>query len=189
MRLLARAVTIGFLIFACTSVRAQVSHKVTESSENIVRLLPAAFPHLPADVARELNRRGCRIPQNAYEKKTHNVITGEFARIGQTDWAVLCSIRGVSSILVFWNGAGNGPAEVAPSRDDGFVQDMGGGKLGFSRGIYAVGKDYILAHYSNTGVPLPRRIDHQGINDAFIEKASDIHYYFGRKWLKLPGAD
>lgn len=189
MRLLSCLATVGLGFGAWVIVWAQNGNQLPDSRGNIVRLRPAAFPQLPADVARELNRRGCRIPQNAYEKKPHNVITGEFARGGQTDWAVLCSVRGVSSILVFWNGKADKPAAVAPLRDDWFVQSMGGGQWGFSRGISAVGKDYILAHNSNIGVPLTRRIDHQGINDAFIEKASSIHYYYGRKWLELPGAD
>jgi len=36
-------------------------------------------------IVRELRRRGCKIPQEAYTKKPHNVIRGDFAQPGQTD--------------------------------------------------------------------------------------------------------
>ena len=65
----------------------------------------------------ELQRRGCTIPQTAFTKKPHNVIRGEFAKPGQTDWALLCSIKGVSTILVFWNGSEKNPAEIAKMED------------------------------------------------------------------------
>src|SRR5947208_17097962 len=61
------------------------------------------------------------IPQEAFSpantKKANNVIKGEFARPGQTDWAVLCSVKGVSTILVFWNGSENNPAALLPAAD------------------------------------------------------------------------
>lgn len=81
-------------------------------------------------------------PATRLRPKPHNVIKGQFAKAGQIDWAVLCSIRGVSSILVFRNRQG----------------------------------------------VLPPKIEHQGIDDAFLEKGSEIYYYDQRKWLKLPGA-
>jgi hypothetical protein len=34
----------------------------------------------------------------------------DFARPGQTDWAVLCSVGRVSSVLVFWTGSETNPA-------------------------------------------------------------------------------
>jgi hypothetical protein len=74
------------------------------AERKVVRLPPSAFPALPAGIVRELQRRGCTIPQ-AYFKTPNNVASGQFAHPGQRDWAVLCSIKGASSILVFWNGS------------------------------------------------------------------------------------
>ena len=42
-----------------------------------------------------------RNPQVLATGKLDNVVRGEFAKRGQSDWAVLCSVNGVSSILVF----------------------------------------------------------------------------------------
>jgi len=49
----------------------------------IVRLPPAAFLELPANLVQELQRRQCTIPQEATSaKKPNNVIKGEFTRAG-----------------------------------------------------------------------------------------------------------
>ena|SRR5256885_1822750 len=89
---------------------------IQSAETQITRLSPTAFPELPANLVQELQRRGCTIPQEAYsETQPNNVIKGEFARPGQTDWAVLCSVKGVSTILVFWNASEINPAAIAPN--------------------------------------------------------------------------
>jgi hypothetical protein len=37
--------------------------------------------------------------------------------------------------------------------------------------------------------PLLQTIDHDGIELAFIEKASTVHYFVNGKWIQIPGAD
>ena len=167
---------------AATAAFAQVPAK-------LVRLPPSAFPGLPANLVAELQHRGCRVPQTDYTSKPHNVIRGEFAKPGQTDWAVLCSVGGTSRILVFWNGSEKNPAAIAPLQDSIFLQGAGNGKLYFSRSISAVGKDFIMRHYRGYGGPKPPPLHHQGIDDAFLEKASVTWYHYGGRWLKLTGAD
>ncbi len=157
--------------------------------DSIVRLPPAAFRELPASLVHELERRGCTIPQEADAKKPHNVTQGEFAKPGQTDWAVLCSVKGVSTILVFWNGSEKNPAAIARTEDRVFLQDLGGGRFGYSRAIRPAGKEFIMGHYRAYGGPKPPSIDHQGIDDYFVGKASETWYFHGGKWLKLTGAD
>src|SRR5882724_2829494 len=82
----------------------------------IVKVRPSEFPELPANLLQEVNRRHCMIPQHPGKFKVserQNVVKGEFAKAGQTDWAVLCSSRGrTGSILVFWNGSELNPSEV-----------------------------------------------------------------------------
>jgi len=73
---------------------------------------PSAFTQLPKNLIGGLQRRGCTIPQVPLIEGLQNAIKGELARPGQTDWAVLCSIGRVSSILVFWNGSEMNPAEI-----------------------------------------------------------------------------
>ena len=166
-----------------------LKHQFDEAERRIVRFPPTAFPNLPVNVAGELKRRGCGIPQEAFTKKPHNVINGEFAKPGQMDWAVLCSVNGISRILVFWSGSGKNPSEIALLEDRVFLQSLGGARIGYSRGISPVGRDFIMRHYQAYGGPTPPPIDHQGIDDAFIEKASVTWYFHGGKWWKLTGAD
>jgi hypothetical protein len=155
----------------------------------IVRLSPAVFRDLPANLVKELQRRECTIPQETYSKKRNNVIKGEFAKPGQTDWAVLCSIKGVSTILVFWNGSEKNPAAFAPAEDRIYFQGVRKYQFWYARGIRPVGRDFITRHYQAYGGPQPPSINHQGINDAFVEKASVVWYFYNGQWLKLSGAD
>jgi hypothetical protein len=112
---------IALLFIAATPIFAQLPDDLKaqfdEAERRIVRLPPSAFPELPRNVVSELQRRGCTIPQEALSKKRNNVIKGQFARPGQVDWAVLRSIKGVSTILVFWNGSEKNSAAIAPMED------------------------------------------------------------------------
>ena len=60
--------------------------------------------------------------------------------------------------------------------------------LGYARQINAVGRDYIMAHYSSYEGPKPPPIDHQGIESA-AGGGSVIFYFHKGKWLQLMGAD
>jgi hypothetical protein len=144
----------------------------------IRRLPPGAFHQLPTAIVERLEALKCSIPQYPYNKKPHNVIRGSFTGAKRNEWAVLCSRRGTSSILVFQADSAKLVAEVAPAKDEAFQQDVDGrGTLGYSRAISAVGKDYILKHYEAYGGPKPPPITHHGINDAFVEKASVVRYF------------
>jgi cytochrome c len=128
-----------------------------------VRLPPAAFRELPKGLVRELQKLGCTIPQTSGVTVPHNVIRGEFKESGKTDWAVLCSKGGASTVLVFWNGRKRNPGRVGRGGD---------GDL-FARKITAVGRKEIEKYYQAP-------VDHEGIRDG-----SAIHYYVRGKWLEL----
>jgi hypothetical protein len=168
---------------------AQVDDKWRAADAQTVRLSPSAFPQLPRAVARALARRGCTIPQAFHPPSPHNVISGEFARRGQTDWAVLCSRRRSSSILVFWRGSARSVSEIARAADISFLQGVGGDRIGFSRAIGAADRKKILACYAEFGGPKPPAINHHGIEDAYVDKASSVHYFHRGRWLELQGAD
>src|SRR5215475_1607000 len=160
------------------------------SNGAIPALPPRAFRQLPAALVRTLEARKCSIPQIPDEKTPHNVIHGSFTAAKRTEWAVLCSRGGTSSILVFRADSAKLVAEIAAAKDEVFLQDVDGrGTLGYSRAISAVGKDYILEHYKAYGGPKPPPIAHQGIDDAFVDKASTVRYFYRGKWLELQGAD
>lgn len=168
-----------------------------EAERRIIRLPHSAFPELPRGITEYLNRRECSIPQTPYLKKPHNVVQGEFAKPGQTDWAVLCSTRQTtahselasgshyaSSILVFWNGSGKAPAGISKREDRAYLQTVSAEQIAFSRIITPAGRDFILQHDHSA-----RAIDHQRIDDSFAEKGSTTCYFRDGKWSRLLGAD
>jgi hypothetical protein len=165
---------------------------IARADDGIKRLPPSAFPQLPPSLRQALEERGCLIPQlwaGWLPKRPHNVIRGAFLKKNRIDWAVLCSIGGRSTILVFPKGAAKPAAELASQDDADFVQGVGEGKSGFSRGIGVAGRRHILEFYEAYGGPKPPPLDHQGINDAFAGKASVVRYFYGGEWLELQGAD
>ena len=85
------------------------------------RLLPpSAFPELPPAVIQTLQARGCQIPQ-IQRRKRDNVIRGEFLKSGQTDWAVLCTTKKLTELLVLENGSADQVVVIA-SFSNGFAK-------------------------------------------------------------------
>jgi hypothetical protein len=175
-----------------TAGPAQETSRWDAADAAIVRLPPSDFAELPDTVARELQRRNCTVPQpwELFISSPANVISGEFRKPGQTDWAVLCSVDRMSSLLIFWNGSADRVEQLGESAADrGGLQVVREDEIGYSIAIHPVGEAYILDHYEAYGGPEPPPIDHQGINFAFIEKASVMLYWHGGEWLRLQGAD
>jgi hypothetical protein len=126
------------------------------AEREIKRLRPSAFRDLPTAVQADLTRRGCTIPQPFTAKTPENVISGAFTRRGQTDWAVLCSINGASSILVFRAASTRMVASMSRLPDFTFLQVVdGNGGVGFSRAISRADDKHILQHYRDHGGPKP----------------------------------
>jgi hypothetical protein len=160
-----------------------------KADRQVTRLPPSRFPQLPLAIRQELNRRGCTIPQVWGEKTPHNVIKGLFAQRAELDWAVLCSVNRASTILIFRNASTSRVIELARAADINGLQSVGGTQIGYSREISPVGREFIMRHYQAYGGVTPPPIDHQGIDDAFVGKASVVLYFYRGKWFELTGAD
>ena len=81
------------------------------------RLLPpSAFPELPPAVMQSLQARGCQIPQ-IQRRKRNNVIQGSFLKSGQTDWAILCTTKTTTELLVFRDGLADLVMTIVSSRN------------------------------------------------------------------------
>jgi hypothetical protein len=167
-----------------------LSARAADSNRTVRRLRVEDYPKLPSAVAAVLQSRHCTIPQPNKDGPARNVIKGEFFRKGQKGWAVLCSHCGKSSILVFRNNNDSSPDEIAESPDHQFlINNTWQGGTVYSREISAVGQEFILRHYRAYTGPKPPPIDHNGIDDAFLEKASITWYWHNGKWAQLQGAD
>jgi hypothetical protein len=187
---------LGFKIFFAAGLVALTAGAVPTvqdwraANAATVRLKPAAFLDLPVIVRRYLERLGCEIPQAFSDKASHNVVRGRFTSETQTDIAVLCSKAQVSSVVVFRGGTTSAVAVLAEHPDEGYLQVVdAGGAVGFSRALSVASPSYIREHYAAYGGPKPPPLDHDGINDIFVEKASVVWYWYRGRWLQLQGAD
>lgn len=155
----------------------------------ILRLPVEAFPALPAAIAGVLRARHCTVPQPALGGAPRNVVHGDFFAQGEAGWAVVCSAGESTALLVFRNDRDTNPVTLNTTDDRQYLQGLDGNNIGYSREITAADRDFILRHYHANGGPPPPPIDHQGIDDAFLEKASVTWYFYQGTWLQLSGAD
>ena len=61
--------------------------------------------------------------------------------------------------------------------------------VGYSRAIEPADAKHILGHHRAFGGPRPPPIDHDGIEDNFVDKGSSILYWHRGRWLTLTGMD
>lgn len=105
---------------------------------DIKYLPPSAFHQLPKNVREYLENKNCQIPQ-AYSydaenphkiygtDKPHNVVRGKLDKNRKNDWAVLCSIKNHSSILIFWDGTTAKVTELNKEKNSAYDFEYFGG--------------------------------------------------------------
>lgn len=160
-----------------------------QKRQYIVRHLPpSSFPDLPDAVANELNQRGCLIPQTYQAHQPENAVRGSFQRSGSSDWAVLCSVKGSVSLLVFFDGSAR-PSVLATSTEIERLQvHESTGVLGFNWGIDAASPQAI--HDAQNGLsPRPERIDHDALADSVVDRKTVYHYFADNAWSLLDMPD
>jgi hypothetical protein len=181
-----------FLLLLVQPARTLPAPQEWDAAERaIVRLKPDAFRNLPAAVRADLDRRQCTIPQpdGLDGAGPHNVIRGRFTSQTAADIAVLCSKDGVSTILVYRGGATKDVATLAAMTDRHFLQTGHPKPIEFSRAIGVASPAQMRVYHEAFGTGKMPRLDHDGIDDAFVGKASTVRYWTGGKWLDLQGAD
>lgn len=180
----------GFVVFMLTILapEARGQDVWTLADINVVRLPPSAFGALPAEIRGDLDRRGCRIPQTLEDPKPHNVISGDFVGWGEKGWAVLCSINRASRVLVYDPRTKTAIDSVEARVDKSYLQQVSGGRIGFSRLITTAAPDRVrraLARLRHNAL----EASHDGIEIAFIDKASFIAYWTGKRWMLVAASD
>ena len=111
------------------------------STPYLIRHLPvSSFPELPESVVEVLNRRGCTIPQTYQARRPENVVHASLEHAGSSDWAVLCSVEGTVSLLVFFDGGAETKAQqatvlVTAQEKERLQAHSGSAVLGFNWGI------------------------------------------------------
>jgi hypothetical protein len=150
-----------------------------------IRLLPlASFPALPATILRQLEQRSCMVPQTYEARGPENVIRGAFEKQGSDDWAVLCSVNGATSLYVFFESRPDLPLLLRRQRDDDWLGAEIVGAYGSAWGISVKLPSQLRI---DRALARGQAIDHSGIEDAFLERSSTVHYFRDGAWTTLGG--
>jgi hypothetical protein len=177
------SVVFSLLLSLPTTLSAQSAAEWEAAAERIVRLAPVSFHEIPLAVRRELESRGCRIPQlgPAFESHRSNVVRGHFGRPGQSDWAVLCFRGDSSQVFIFWGGQADRAEAWEPEPDAASLQSMGPEGIQYSRYL-AVADSAVIAPYAREyggARPLPPGpITHDDLEVGFAGKGSEIRYWY-----------
>lgn len=155
----------------------------------LIRHLPInAFPQLPAAVEDALVGRGCLIPQTYEAHQPENVINASLERHGSSDWAVLCSVNGRVSLLVFFASGGD-PMVVASAPETDCLQAHGATNvLGFNWGIDPASPEVI--HEAQFGLRHPPpRLDHDALADSVIDRRTIYRVFAKGAWTVIDTRD
>ena len=188
------------IVVLCVSVSCASAQAPSTNSEQIetgrvrlpsgtevvyrIRLLPlTSFPALPPSVAAQLDQRKCMVPQTYEARAPENVIHGSLERKGSNDWAVLCSVNGSTTLYVFFQSQPGTPITLRHQRDADWLGSEERGVYGSAWGIARRGPSQMRAAGEQ------RIFDHDGIEDAFIEKSFTTHYFQDGSWTTLESSN
>ena len=160
------------------------------STPYLIRRLPVnAFPQLPTAVQGALNLRRCLIPQTYEAHRPENVIHASLERKGSSDWAILCSVNGTVSLLVFFSSSSADPMVLATAPETGRLQANGStGVLGFNWGIDPASPDEV--HQAQLGMRhIPPHLDHDALADSVVEQRTIYHLYTRNTWIVVDTQD
>jgi hypothetical protein len=148
-----------------------------------IRLLPvSSFPALPTEVALQLDRLGCVIPQTYEARGPENVIHGAFEKKGSHDWAALCSVKGVTTLYVFFESDPGVPIALRHQPDNEWL----GTEAAWLRDY---GSAWGIATRPARLMGPTDKADHDGIEDAYLEQSKTIHYFLDGHWTTLDGTE
>lgn len=144
------------------------------SSQGVRMVAPHAFTPLTGAVRDSFVAKRCLVPQAEgvnVPRDLHNMISGDFAARGQTDWAALCSRADSSRIVVIWGGPARCPSELG--REQNRMLHEGLDSPRYRRLIAAA--DSVTSGVVYATGPGYRKLDH----DAIVERER----YYVRAWL------
>jgi hypothetical protein len=157
-----------------------------QSIPYLIRHLPiSSFPNLPEELAVQLNRRGCLIPQTYEAHHPENVVHASFERPGSSDWAVLCSAQGTVSLLVFFSSAPSklNVLSAAPETERLQAHDPSG-VLGFNWGIDPASPEQVSQAQAGL-LHRPTPVDHDALADSLVDQHTVYHFYLKNAWIVL----
>jgi hypothetical protein len=163
----------------------QIAVEGRSTPYRIRRLPVSSFPDLPAELRNLLNQRGCLIPQTYEAHAPENVVHASLEGLGSSDWAVLCSVQGTVSLLIYFSSAPDQLYALASVPETQRLQAHdASGILGFNWGIDPASPERI--HDAQTGLaPRPARTDHDALADTILDHRAVYHYFLRNAWTLL----
>ncbi len=167
------------------------SHDLEKADKNTIRLVPEAFPQLPDPIIRDLKSRRCSIPQPWESSRPSNVVSGELKVSGQTDWAILCSVKGKSSVLVYWGALVDQVEEIPGTQisDRKWIRGVAENKVGFSRLITLTKDGFLFDHHEYYPQAAINYVNSNGIVGNYSTQASTVHYWHENQWERMTAND
>jgi hypothetical protein len=154
-----------------------------------IRLLPlASFPELPPAIYAQLNQRHCLIPQTYEARQPENVSHGSFREKGSDDWAILCSQSASTTLYVIYGNEPEAPIALRHQKNSDWLGTSYAGNAVYGSAWGIALRRPTQMQGIGQGIGKDKRnlsIDHDGIEDAFLEKSASIHYYGNGAWITL----
>ena len=167
----------------------QISVDGKSSPYTIQHLPVSSFPTLPDPIQDQLNLRGCLIPQTYEAHRPENVVHASLKGRGSSDWAVLCSIRGAVSLMVFFDDGAKPPVVLASAPETERLQSHDPtGVLGFNWGIDPASPKQVRE--AQAGMEhRPPPLDHDALADTLVDHRTIYHFYLRNVWILLDTQD
>jgi len=148
-------------------------------------LPPSSFPDLPERIGNLVTRRGCLIPQTYQAHRPENVIHAALERAGSDDWALLCSVKGTVSLLVFFGNSPEQPVTLATAPETERLQAHDSSRvLGFDWGIDPASPAQI--HEAQSGLEhRPPAPNHDALADSVVDHRTVYHFYTKGGWTLI----
>jgi len=164
------------------AVQLDSALRYSEIKQPAVPAAPAsAFTSLPAAFQAELNDRGCTLPQS---DSSNNWIQGNFGAANQEDWAVLCSRRGNSQIVVYWGGPAQCPRELPLAPDDDYTVFYGS-RVVFTRSIHTRNRFGVRGPGTRPPGEGAQALAHGAIEESHHNAASTFWFCQSGEWRRL----
>jgi hypothetical protein len=161
-----------------------------QSTPYTIHQLPvSSFPALPDAIQDELSRRGCLIPQTYEAHQPENVVHASLKGRDSSDWALLCSVHGTVSLLVFFDDGAKPPTVLASAPATERLQSHDPtGVLGFNWGIDPASPKQVRE--AQAGMEhRPPPLDHDALADTLVDHHTIYHFYLRNVWVLLETQD
>jgi hypothetical protein len=157
----------------------------------VIRRTPDSILDLPRPVVETLKKRDCMIPQGG-PTVVSNAVSGAFTRKGVVEWAVVCSVRDTSRVLILNETTGAVVDSLEKTPDLPFIESEDGKLWVLGETVTVESAETLNAEQNSTdenrtdyAKVFPSPIDHDGVGHWFTDKGGYVSYSANGKWYRV----